>query len=388
MFHKLSSTDRYRHVILFWSAVVTTLLFAYPGQEAQSNKLERPKVGLVLSGGGAKGAAHVGVIRVLEEMGVPIDLVVGTSMGAIVGGLYASGLSGKELEQAIQEIDWEDIFDDDPPRAERSLRRKRDDADFLVRYRLGLKDGELQLPRGVILGQKLMLALRKLSANGARSDFDDLTRPFRAVATDLESGEPVVLKSGSLALAMRASMSVPGVFPPVDYDGRLLIDGGVANNLPIDVAREMGADIVIAVNVQTDPSPREKLDSVINIVDQTINLLVLRETRRQLETLNEHDLLIQPAMGDIGLGDFLRAEEAIQLGESAAWSAQARLQQLAKLGVAKLQFAAEQETGTKSVDTAVISSILIDNKPAGREIFPSKVITVFCKPSLDYKPMT
>lgn len=341
--------------------MIAVLLCVPPVQGRELNNLVRPKIGLVLSGGGAKGAAHVGVIRVLENMGVPVDLVVGTSMGAIVGGLYASGLSGEELENAVLQIDWEDIFDDDPPRAERSLRRKRDDADFLVRYRLGLKHGEPQLPQGVILGQKLMLALRKLSARGARSDFDDLAHPFRAVATDLESGEPVVLSSGSLALAMRASMSVPGVFPPVNYDGRLLIDGGVANNLPIDVARAMGADIVIAVNVQTGPKPREKLRSVISIVDQTINLLILRESRRQVETLDDNDLLIEPSLGEIGSGDFLRMEEAIKLGESAALNAKTRLEFLAKLERTQPLFATERGAQTLPVDTPVISSIQIDN---------------------------
>ncbi|MGI9334849.1 MAG: patatin-like phospholipase family protein [Gammaproteobacteria bacterium] len=355
-------------------SLLLALLFGLSTAELPAAQVQRPRVALVLSGGGAKGAAHVGVIRVLERLGVPVDIVVGTSMGAIVGGLYASGLSGESLDEAIREIDWTDIFDDDPPRAERSLRRKRDDADFLVRYRLGIKDGEPQLPRGVLHGQKLTLALRKLSAGGATPDFDRMTRRFRAVAADLETGDPVVLDSGSLALAMRASMSVPGVFPPVEYGGRLLIDGGIANNMPIDVARSLGADIIIAVNVQTDPRTREQLKSVINVVEQTINLLILRETKRQLASLHLQDVLIEPALGDIGSGDFLRAAEAIELGESAALARIARLEAIAALGADSPRATASSGIAPQSHAAPIISAIRIDNNtPLADEVLTSRL---------------
>ncbi len=228
--------------------------------------LDRPKIGLVLAGGGAKGAAHVGVIKVLEELGVPIDYIAGTSMGSIVGGLYASGLSAAELEVAVKSIDWGDIFNDKPPRQDRDFRRKRDDDNVLIRYKLGFKDGSIQFPRGVILGQKLNLALRKLSFRAIGiNDFDELSIPFRAVAADIETGETAVLGNGDLVTAMRASMAVSGAFPPVEIDGRLLVDGGLANNVPIDVARGMGADILIVVSFPAQLHTREKLNSAISI---------------------------------------------------------------------------------------------------------------------------
>ncbi|MCZ6895182.1 MAG: patatin-like phospholipase family protein, partial [Gammaproteobacteria bacterium] len=208
-----------------------------------------PKVGLVLAGGGAKGASHVGVIKVLEELGVPIDYIAGTSMGAVVGGLYASGMNAAQLEEAVKSIDWGDIFNDKPTREDRDFRRKLDDEGSLIRYKLGFKDGEFQLPRGVILGQKLNLVLRSLARRAIGiDDFDKLSIPFRAVAADIESGRPVILKNGDLANAMRASMAVSGVFPPIEIDGKLLVDGGLSNNVPIDVVRQMGADIAIVVS--------------------------------------------------------------------------------------------------------------------------------------------
>ena len=168
-------------------AVVTWMIvFGFLGSaQASSHKGKdstRPKVGLVLAGGGAKGASHVGVIKVLEELGVPIDYIAGTSMGAVVGGLYASGMNAAELEEAVKSIDWEDIFQDKPARENRDFRRKLDDEGSLVRYKLGFKDGEFQLPRGVILGQKLNFTLRSLARRAIDvDDFDKLSIPFRAV---------------------------------------------------------------------------------------------------------------------------------------------------------------------------------------------------------------
>ncbi len=289
----------------------------------------RPKIGLVLAGGGAKGAAHVGVIKVLEDLGVPIDYIVGTSMGAIVGGLYASGLSAAELEAAVKSIDWGDIFNDKPPRRDRDFRRKLDDDDILIRYKLGFKDGSIQFPRGIILGQKLNLALRDLSRRAIDVDnFDMLAIPFRAVATDIETGEPIALGRGDLATAMRASMAVPGVFPPVEIDDRLLVDGGLADNVPIDVAINMGADILIVVSFPVQLRTREKLTSAISLILQSLNLLIQQNQRLQLETLRPQDIHIVPAMGDIGAGSFDRAADAIIVGETAAQNIVARLQGL------------------------------------------------------------
>src|SRR2546430_1358956 len=206
----------------------------------------RPRVGLVLSGGGARGAAHIGVLKILEQMRVPIDAIAGTSMGAVVCGLYASGLSARDIEKIMTSINWQDAFRDRPPREDLTLRRKQEDESFLVKFPLGVRAGHILLPKGLIQGQGLTQMLRRLTLPVARlSDFDQLPTPFRAVATDLESGDAVVMGAGDLTSAMRASLSAPGVFAPVEREGRLLVDGGIPDNVPVDIARAMGGDWVL-----------------------------------------------------------------------------------------------------------------------------------------------
>ena len=203
---------------------------------AQAAGAERPRVGLVLGGGGARGAAHIGVLRELERHRVPIDAIAGTSMGAIIGGLYASGMSVDELEELVSTLDWSGVMSDKPRRRDLSFRRKQDDAEYPINIELGLRDKELLLPMGVIQGQELDLLLRELTIDVARvNDFDDLPIPFRAVASDIERGEAVVIGEGDLAQAIRASMTVPGVLAPVTVGDRLLVDGGIIGNLPINV---------------------------------------------------------------------------------------------------------------------------------------------------------
>src|SRR6188508_2454695 len=228
---------------------VAPLCLLLLAQAVHAAEGERPRVGLVLSGGGARGAAHVGVLKVLDEMHVPVDAIAGTSMGAVVGGLYASGMSADEIEKLISSVNWQDAFQDRPPRAELGFRRKQDDRNFLVRYALGVREDGFVLPQGLVQGQKLEQVLRNAALPVAQiRDFNRLPIPFRAVATDLETGEAVLMDSGDLVTAMRASMSAPGVFAPAQRDGRLLIDGGLVENLPIDVARQMGVDILIVVD--------------------------------------------------------------------------------------------------------------------------------------------
>src|SRR5450631_1227458 len=197
----------------------------------------RPRICLVLSGGGARGIAHIGVLEVLENLKVPIDCIAGTSMGAIVGGLYASGMTAQQINATMSSVDWQEAFRDAPPRRDLAFRRKQDDRNFLVRLPLGLKHRQILLPKGFIQGQKLQETLRQLTLPfDNTSDFDKLPTKFRAVATDLVTGDAVLLDKGDLAIAMRASISAPGVFAPVEYQGRLLVDGGLAENLPINVA--------------------------------------------------------------------------------------------------------------------------------------------------------
>ncbi len=279
----------------------------------------RPRIALVLSGGGARGAAHVGVIRVLEELQIPVDIVVGTSMGAVVGGLYASGLNADELEQVIDYIDWRDAFIDNPPRKDLTYRRKRDDDEFQIKFDLGVRDGRVKLPKGIIQGQKLALYLREFSLGVAHiDDFDELPTPFRAVAADLVSGDKVVLAQGDLALAMRASMSAPGIFAPAEVGGRTLVDGGIALNLPIEVAHELGADIVIAVDVGFPLLPADQIESALDVSNQMLTILIERQTRDQRELLGDADVLIQPDLGLLGSTQFELAEEAIEIGYRSA----------------------------------------------------------------------
>ena len=219
-----------------------------------------PRIALALSGGGARGIAHVGVLKVLEELRIPITCVTGTSMGSIVAGAFAVGHSPAEIEKLVLAANWNELFRDNPPRTEIAARRKVDDYKTLFAPEFGVKNGGLALPKGIIAGVSIEAFLRVVAepATGIQ-DFDKLPVPFRAVATDIETGEAVVLREGNVAEAMRASMSVPGAIAPVEKDGRLLVDGMIANNLPIDQARKLCGDVVIAVNIGTPPLKRDEI---------------------------------------------------------------------------------------------------------------------------------
>jgi NTE family protein len=289
----------------------------------------RPRIGLVLSGGGARGAAHIGVLKVLEENHVPIDAIAGTSMGAVVGGLYASGLNAADVERVMESVDWQDAFRDRPPRSDLNFRRKLEDQNFLVKFPLGLKGKKFRLPRGLVQGQKLTQTLRALTLPVAQiQSFDDLAIPFRAIATDIVTGERVVLDHGDLTTAMRASLSAPGVFAPVELDGRLLVDGGLSSNLPIDVARSMGVDILIVVDCGFPLLERGKLESVASVSNQMLAILIRHNTTEQRKSLTPRDIVIDPALGDYSSLDFGDHEKATRLGEEAARQQLQRLQAL------------------------------------------------------------
>jgi NTE family protein len=290
----------------------------------------RPRICLVLSGGGARGMAHIGVLKILEELRIPIDCIAGTSMGAVVGGLYASGMTAQQIDATIRSVDWQEAFRDAPPRRDLAFRRKQDDRNFLVRLPLGLKHGQILLPKGFIQGQKLQETLRQLTLPFSNStDFDLLPTPFRAVSTDLETGNAVLLEQGDLAIAMRASISAPGVFAPVESRGRLLVDGGLAENLPIDVARAMHADILIVSDVSFPLQPRAALDSALSISNQMLAILVRKDADRQRATLGAQDILIEPKLGTASSTEFTAATGTIAAGENAARAALARLSELA-----------------------------------------------------------
>jgi NTE family protein len=304
------------------------LLFCLGLSSAQAEPA-RPRIGLVLSGGGARGAAHIGVLKVLEENHVPVDAIAGTSMGAVVGGLYASGLSAADIERVMTSVDWQDAFRDSPPRSSLNFRRKLEDQTYLVKFPLGLQGGEFRLPRGLVQGQKLTQILRGLTLPVARIEkFDDLAIPFRAIATDIVTGDRVVLDHGDLTTAMRASLSAPGVFSPVDSDGRMLVDGGLSSNLPIDVAREMGVDILIVVDCGFPLLERGKLNSVATVSNQMLAILIRHNTAEQRKTLKNSDVLIDPALGDFASLDFSQHAKAMRIGEEAARGQSQRLSAL------------------------------------------------------------
>jgi len=339
-------------------ATATCLLAATPEAAAR-----RPVIGLVLSGGGALGATHIGVLKVLEELNVPIDIIAGTSMGSIVGGLYSLGLDANELESLVANIDWAKTFQDNPPRGSLPIRRKQEDYGFLLDLKLGLKDGQLQLPAGLIQGQRLTLMLRELTVRAHNvTDFDTLPIRYRAVAADLETGKEVIIGSGNLATAMRASMSVPGFLPPVEVDGRLLVDGGVANNLPVDVARAMGAEVLIVVDIPTILKKRDQLTSSIDIAGQMLAVLVQQNSLVQLASLGPQDILIQPDLADRGSTDFDKIQEMIPPGEAAARLVADRLRALSMDPAA---YVAERAArGTEKVETPVIGFVEIENRTA------------------------
>jgi NTE family protein len=295
-----------------------------PRAEAQQGA---PRIGLALSGGGARGLAHVGVLKVLEELRVPVHCVTGTSMGSIVGGAYASGTTPAALEKFVRETDWEQVFNDRPPRAEVAIQRKIEDYKTLFAPEYGVSGAGLALPKGIIAGVSIEGFLRRLvDPVIGTTDFQKLPIPFRAVAADIETGEAVVLDHGSLPQAMRASMSVPGALAPVEIGGRLLVDGGIADNLPINVARKVCADVVIAVNISTPPLKRREITSALSVSGQLINFLGKVNVDNQLKSLGSRDVLIAPELGDISAGSFERAADAIRIGEEAARAMAAQLQ--------------------------------------------------------------
>lgn len=279
----------------------------------------RPRIGLVLSGGGARGIAHIGVLKVIEEMQIPIDFITGTSMGAIVGGLYAAGMSPGELEKLVTSMDWDNSFTDMPTTDELAFRRKEDSQRYKINVDLSYQDGKFSMPKGLIQGQNLNLLLKKLLLHTSGiKDFDNLRIPFRAIAADIETGNQVVLSSGDLALAIRASMSIPGILAPVEINNQMLVDGGIANNLPVNVARQMGAEVLIVVDIGTPLRSKEKLSSATSITTQLMTILIQKNVQAQLSELKAYDILIQPVLGDIGSADFSNAAVAVKIGYDAA----------------------------------------------------------------------
>ncbi|MDG5499858.1 patatin-like phospholipase family protein [Marinobacter sp. BGYM27] len=290
---------------------------------------ERPLVALVLSGGGAKGMAHVGVLRALEEMHVPVDIVVGTSAGSAVAALYALGMDVDDIEDRFIDMDWLSSFRDSPGRAYKPVRRKMEDWRYPIDPGIGVGRDGLKLGRGLVAGQNLGFILNELTSNASLvRDFDELPLRFRAVATDLETGEEVVIGDGALATAIRASMSIPGVYAPTEYNGRWLVDGGIANNLPISVAESMGADVIIAVDISDTLLDNDQLTGAFSVVGQLTTLMTRSNVEEQLELLTDEDVLIRPNLDGLTSADFFDSSRIMEVGATATRNAAVALNRL------------------------------------------------------------
>jgi NTE family protein len=342
-----------------------------------------PKVALVLSGGGARGAAHIGVLEVLDELRIVPDMVVGTSMGSIVGALYASGWAPEEIEELLRSVDWDRVFTDRVERSERSFRRKQDDRPVLIPSRLHFDGFKPYLPSGVLGGQSLESLLLVLELqSGSPTDFGAMPIPFRAVAADINTGEAVVLDSGSLATAMRASMSIPGAFAPVELDGRQLVDGGIVANLPIGIAHDLGADVVIAVDISSPLGPPDaKRGNFWSVYNQLNSLMTVANRTRDVERLRPGDVLIQPELGDISFIAFNRAAEAVELGEQAARTQVDALRRFAADELRWQSFAAERTV--QADDRITIDSVRIVNSSPVSDAIVRRAITLQPPQQLD-----
>jgi len=317
-------------VLACWLTAGTATAADLDAAPAAETAPQRPRIGLVLSGGGAKGGSHVGVLKVLEELHVPVDCIAGTSMGALVGGGYASGIPARDLEKFVTGIDWAEVVGGAGRRDLQPIEQKRAGATYSNDLEFGLQDKRLLLPGGIVNTSNIEDLLRSYVARSRmQTDFDRLPIPYRAVATDMLTGDMVVLKDGDLATAMRASMAIPGAFAPVETEQHILSDGGMVRNIPVDVARDLCADIVIVVNLVEEEVRRDQLRTATALITRSTDVMIVANENLQLESLTDQDVRIDVLMGDIGSTDFERVPETIPLGETAARGVADRLSALA-----------------------------------------------------------
>ncbi|AJX34389.1 NTE family protein rssA [Burkholderia oklahomensis] len=290
----------------------------------------RPSIGLVLSGGGARGYAHLGVLKVLEAHRIPVDCIAATSMGAVVGGLYATGMTAQEMQRRLSQVNLADIAFDVTDRADLPQKKREDERLYIDSLTIGFDSKGFKAPVGLVQGNRLQALLANWTAAvPTNQPFDRLPIPYRAIATDLQTGQKVVLDHGSLPLAIRASMALPGLFSPTEIDGRALVDGGLVSNLPVDAARRMGADVVIAVDIGSPLRPLNALASPADVMQQMIGILIRQNVAEQRKQLKADDILLQPDLGKQSFTDFQTANQAIAAGEAAAVAALPRLERYA-----------------------------------------------------------
>ncbi|HIH2744539.1 patatin-like phospholipase family protein [Burkholderia aenigmatica] len=298
--------------------------------EADGGPAGRPSIGLVLSGGGARGYAHLGVLKVLEDNRIPIDCIAGTSMGAVVGGLYASGMAAGEMQKRLSEVNLADIAFDVTDRADLPQTSREDERLYINGLTLGFGKNGVKAPVGLVQGNRLQALLANwTTAVPTNQPFDRLPIPYRAVATDLQTGQMVVLDHGSLPLAIRASMAMPGLFAPAEINGRALVDGGLVSNLPVDTARQMGANVVIAVDIGSQLRPLDALASPADVMQQMVGILIRQNVTAQRKQLDAQDVLLTPDLGSLAFTDFQNAKQAIAAGAAAATAALPKLRHFA-----------------------------------------------------------
>lgn len=298
--------------------LIIAVFFIHSSSSAQrtTDSLSQPhkKVGVALSGGGAKGFAHIGVLKVMEEVGLQIDYISGTSMGSIVGGLYAIGYTAEDLEDIALNTDWQLMFNERPRRRFINMTEKQVEEIFILNLPISRKG--IQLPEGLISGQNVYELLSELTWSvHAINNFSELPIPFRCIATNLETGEAVVLNEGFLPDAMRASIAIPTIFTPYKIGDYTLVDGGLARNLPVTDARDMGANFVIGVDVGANLKSADSLNSISSIFNQTVNFGMIESKNRQSKLA---DLMINPDIKDFSINDFDKARQLIAVGEKAA----------------------------------------------------------------------
>ncbi len=301
-------------------AILLLVMSALTGQE------KRPKIGLALEGGGALGLAHVGVLEWLEENHIPIDYVAGTSMGGLVGGMYAMGKTPAEIRELVKHIDWEDVMRGETSYRNMIFRRKEDLNTYQNPLELGLKGG-LSLPGGLNSGHKIGMILNEATLPYSElKSFDDLPIPYRCVATELSANKLEVFKDGSLSAAMRATMSIPGFFAPLKYNGKVYADGGLLENLPVDVVKEMGADIVIAIHLQVKPYDSKDIGSPIATLSRSISVVI---AVNELRSMAKADILVSVPLEDFSSSSYTDSEDLIEKGREAATGKSAILRKLA-----------------------------------------------------------
>ena len=308
--------------LILWQGIISLTVLCAQDVSPQTPSNPRPRIGLALSGGGALGLVEIGVIQWMEQNQVPVDRLAGTSMGSIIGSMYASGMSPDEIKKFAKHINWDQAFSPEPGYTQLAYRRKQDRRDYLVTAALGLKHG-LRGPNGLNSGHDAGLLLDRIAfADFGVTNFDDLPIPFHCVATDMQTGEAVVLREGSLARSVRASMAIPGVFTPVELNGRILSDGGLVQNIPVETVRGMDADIVIAIELHYPPGNAGQLGTLLGVLSRAVDVMITQNERHSLELA---DAKVSVDVSGFEINDYNRVDELIQLGYKAAESQSAGL---------------------------------------------------------------